>query len=212
MMLCLLSDVKILLGITLADTSQDALLNTLISRISNRVARAMGYPIQRATYVGERYSVNNQQKLYLKAFPIQSVSLVTIAGRAVPSTDYEIMPDGSLYLGSGWCGNYWTKTMTYDPVSGVREILISYIGGWFLPLDTGYVAGQADSLPEIISEAVAENAVMDYRKTAAETEGLKSHSEGGISDTWFDKSENSFGLSSGVLAAIEPYMFKFGVA
>jgi hypothetical protein len=210
MMLCLLSDVKTLLGILVSDTSQDALITLLISRVGNRVARAMGCPVRRATYVGEKYSVNNQQKLYLKAYPIQSVSLVTIAGRVV--TDYEIQSDGSLYYGPGWSGDYWSRTMTYDPVSGVRDIAISYVGGWFLPNDLGYVAGQADSLPEGISEAVAEDVIIDYRKASSETEGIKSHSEGGISDTRFDKDEGNYGLSSGVVAAIQPYIMKFGIS
>jgi hypothetical protein len=208
MMLCSLSDIKLLLGI--ADTSQDALLNVFASRISNRVVRAMGCPVQRATYTGEKYSVNNRQKLYLKAYPIQSVSLVTIAG--VPVTGYQIDSDGSLYYGPGWSGNYWTRGMTYDPVAGVREIAVTYIAGWYLPGDIGYIAGQPESLPEAISEAVAEAVIIDYRKYSAEAEGLKSHSEGGISDSWEGRAENGFGLPTGVLDAIQPFVFKFAVA
>jgi hypothetical protein len=184
MTLCTLADVKTMLDIS--DTSQDGKLNLIIEDQSAYVERYLGYPLAWTTYTDDIYPVNNNQLLYLRAQPIQSVASVTLGGMAV--TDYVITPQdgpvGGLYYGSGWSGNYYTRGMTYDPVAGFRDIKITWTGGWYLPGNPLYVKDDPKSLPLAISKAVRKAVIESYRLNMAEAEGLKSYSEGGISMSW----------------------------
>lgn len=219
MTLCALSDVKTMLDIASTDTSRDAKLNLMIKSISARIVTYLGYPVARATYTEEVHAVNNRQLIYLKGCPIQSVATVTIDGVAV--TDFEILPEysqfGGLYRGPGWVGNYYVRGMTYDPVAGFWNIKVTYTAGWYLPGDTGYSEGAADSLPFDISNAAMESVIEWYRLNALGAEGLKSHTEGDISDTFrspgeFASSEKtSAGLSTAAMQMVAPYV-RLGVA
>ena len=216
MTLCALSDVKTMLDIAVSDTTKDTKLNLMIKQVSARIVNFIGYPVARATHTEEVRCVNNRQLIELRACPIQSVSAVSIAGVAI--TDYVILPEyakfGMLYRGSGWVGNYYTRDMTYDPVSGFWDIKVTYDAGWYLPGDVDYTEGDEDSLPLDIQNAAMQAVIEWYRVNSSGSEGLKSHSEGGISDTWAttDPAHNpSRGLSLGVCQMLEPYQRK-GIA
>ncbi len=188
MNMCSLADVKALLDIGSGDTSQDAKLNLFIKRASAEIALALGYPVKRATYVDERHAVTNTQMIYLNAAPVQSISAISIDG--VPVTDYILEPVyaklGGVYRGLGWIGSYYVRGMTHDAFAGEHSILCSYVGGWYLPGETGYVEDEPTSLPTELSSAAMEATVEKYRSNVREGEGLKSYSEGGISYS-FDK-------------------------
>lgn len=183
MNLCALSDVKTLLGIDSADTSQDVKLALFIKQESAKIVTFLGYPVKRKTITEEKHAVNNRQILQLDTQPIQSVSAVSIDGSEI--TDYESIQNdkkiGLLYRGLGWCGDYYTTGMTSDIVSGVREILVSYISGWYLPDDTEYDEDEDDSLPLEISSAACNSVISRYRSNANGMEGFKSYAEGDIS-------------------------------
>ena len=172
----------------ISDTTQDAKLTLFIEQASAKIAQYLGYPVKRATYTDEKYAINNQQILMLRSQPLQSVTSVSIAGVAV--TDYELSPDdmaiGCIFRGTGWCGNYYVRGLAPDPVSGFRDIKITHVSGWYLPGDALYVKDDPSSLPIGISTAATEAVVERYRINMISAEGLKAHSEGGISDTFGD--------------------------
>lgn len=206
MKLCALSDVKTLLGIT--DTTQDAKLNLMIERTSAMVAQYLGYNPARATYTSEKYAVSNMQYLQLKNQPIQSVSAVTLQGTAV--TDYGTESDdyavGLLYRGTGWVGRCYTRGMTYDIVSGFRDIEVTYTAGWYLPGDPLYVADSATALPMAIQSGTIQATIEMYRVNMAQAEGLRQHTEGGISDTWANSNLKVGALSDAVKDAVQQYV------
>lgn len=205
-MLYTLEMLKTYIGIDSEDF--DDKLTLLIKMVSAQIENYLGYPVARSVNVGEVHSVNNEQLLLLDGQPIQSVENVRIGG--VEIDDYKLIPKyskvGMLYRGIGWCGDYYTRGMTYDVVSGVYEIEIDYTSGWYLPGDEGYTEGSADSLPfDILSAClVACSELWNLKQNNAE--GIKSYSEGGISTTFADGgSMADCGLSDKVCSMLVDY-------
>ena len=211
-MLCKLSDVKVLLGIDILDTSQDEKLNLYIKMASAKIEGYVGYSFGRATYTEELQSVNNRQVVYFNHFPIQSVSEIRINGEQID--DYKILPKyskwGGVYRGNGWTGDYFTRGFTHDIVSGAWEITGTYVAGYYLPNDVGYVEGAENSLPVEISTLCMELVELKYNFDIRKAVGLKSHSEGGISDSFGDASSD-VGLTDSARKILDEYVF-YGVA
>jgi len=198
-----LAAVKLEAGIS--DTTQDALLEALINSCSAAIRIYLDREITRTAHVDELYSVNACQLLYLRQYPIQSVSAITLGGRSlVASQDYWLGADdaasGRLYNPGGWVGNYYTRGTFPDIYAGARDIKISYIAGWYLPADPLYVAGAAASLPMALVYACNRSVVSRLRTIQNQADGLKQYSEGGISTTWFGP--ESYGAGGGGFDAV----------
>lgn len=206
MMLCSLEDFKSLLGIS--GTTEDTKLNLIIKSVSAQIVNYLGRPLERKTYTEELHTVNNNQLLKVRHYPIQSVSEITINGSEVD--DYVLTEEnnnnGFIYRGCGWCGNYYTRGMTHDIVSGEMSIKVTYTAGYYLPDNTDYTEGAEDSLPYDIVSACLSACVDAYRMQGME--GIKSHSEGGISTTFGDTKN---GFSEKVLSVLSAYK-EIGVA
>ena len=211
-MLCSLSDVKVLLGISASDTSHDDKLNLFIKMASGKIEGFLGYSLARASYTDELHAVNYRQLLPLNHFPIQSVSAVTANDEAI--TDYKVLPEyarwGNLYRGNGWGGSVYTRGFTHDTVSGVYDVKVSYIAGYYLPGDTGYVEGSPDSLPYDIVSVCIDLVIQKFKLDEAGAVGLKAHTEGHISDTYGDEA-NDVGLSISARTLLSKYIY-YGVA
>ena len=209
-LLCKLADVKTLLGIT--DTSQDDKLNLMIKSASAKIEAYIGYSLGMGSYSDEMHAVNDRQLLQLNHFPLRTVTSVTRNGE--PIDDYKIFPEyarwGRLYRGNGWGCEMYTRGFTYDVVSGVWEYSVSYTAGYYLPNDTGYVEGADNSLPYDIVAVCMEYVVLKYNYDAMGATGLKSHSEGHISESYGDDSSD-VGLSESARKALDKYIF-YGVA
>ena len=206
MMLCTLTDLKTYLGITTNES--DSVLEMLIKQNSAMIENYLNYSLARKVNEAEVHSVNNEQLLLLDNQPIQSVSAVTIGG--TPIDDYKVIPKyssvGMLYRGLGWCGEYYTRGMTYDAVSGVYEIEVSYISGYYLPNDEGYSEGASDSLPYDIMTACIIACAEEWNVKINNAEGIKSYSEGGQSTTFLDNGTMAdSGLSKKVCSMLESY-------
>ena len=206
MMLCTLASLKTYLGIT--TTENDEILTMLIKQNSAMIENYLNYSLARKVNEAEVHSVNNEQLLLLDNQPIQSVSAVTIGG--TPIDDFKLIPKyssvGMLYRGLGWCGEYYTRGMTYDPVAGVYEIEVSYTSGYYLPNDTGYVEGASDSLPYDIMTACIIACAEEWNVKINNAEGIKSYSEGGQSTTFLDNGTMAdSGLSRKVCSMLESY-------
>lgn len=205
MMLCTLADLKTYLGIT--DNVQDDLLTLLIKQNSAMIENYLGYPLARAENT-ELHNVNNNQLLLLDKQPIQSVSSVKIREQEI--TDFKVIPKyssvGILYRGLGWCGEYYTRGMTYDIVSGVYEVEVEYISGYYLPGEQGYIEGASDSLPYDILSACLLACAEAYNVKMNKAEGIKSYSEGGISTTFADSGTMAdCGLSAKICSMLVDY-------
>lgn len=211
-MLCTLTDVKTMLNISLEDTTQDAKLNLLIKQYSALIEGYIGYKLARAEYTEEVHCENNRQVFYLNHFPVQSVSSVTVGGESI--TDFKILPQyarwGGLYRGLGWGQKAFVRGFTHDIVSGVWDILTTYVAGYYLPDDEGYVEGAEDSLPYDISVCCLNLIVEKYNLDAMGAVGLKGHTEGHITDTYSDEA-NNVGLSESAKKLLDKYVF-YGVA
>lgn len=206
MMLCTLTDLKTYLGITTNES--DSVLEMLIKQNSAMIENYLNYSLARKVNEAEVHSVNNEQLLLLDNQPIQSVSAVTIGGMAID--DFKVIPKyssvGMLYRGLGWCGEYYTRGMTYDPVAGVYEIEVSYISGYYLPNDEGYSEGASDSLPYDIMTACIIACAEEWNVKVNNAEGIKSYSEGGQSTTFLDNGTMAdSGLSKKVCSMLESY-------
>lgn len=209
-LLCKLADVKTLLGIT--DTTQDDKLNLMIKSASAKIEAYIGYSLGMGSYSDEMHAVNDRQLLQLNHFPLRSVTSVTRNGEEID--DWKIFPKyarwGRLYRGNGWGGEMYTRGFTYDVVSGVWEYYVSYTAGYYLPNDNGYVEGADDSLPYDIVAVCMEFVALKYNYDAMGATGLKSHSEGHISESYGDDSSD-VGLSESARKALDKYIF-YGVA
>lgn len=203
-----LAAVKLEAGIS--DTSQDTLLEALINSVSASVKAYLDREITRTTHTDELYSVNASQYLYLKEYPVQSVTSVTLGGASQTiNVDYflDAVP-GRLYRPAGWVGSYYSRGTFPDAFAGARDIKITYIAGWYLPADALYVAGAAASLPLALTYAVTRAVVTRFRTIQNQADGVKQYSEGGISTTWFGPesvSTGNGGFDTVVAAMLNPY-------
>ena len=192
--LCTLANVKLLLGV--GDTTKDALLEMLITRASAAICAQTGRVLKRATYTPEPYAVNGQPYLYLKQWPIQTLTSVTLGGAALTANvDYYMSAAdaavGRIYRPQGWNGAMLTRGLVPDAFEGDRDILVTYTAGYYLPDDVTvapaaahYVAGAADSLPADL-QAIAEAAVcIRYGAITKGADGLTSIKEGGTAYTF----------------------------
>lgn len=212
MALCSLTDVKVMLNIPSLDTSKDEKLNLLIKQVSAQIEAYIGYKLARKEYTEELHAVNCRQLLTLNHFPIQNVATVTHNGEEI--TDYLVIDEyskwGRLYREFGWGGKLITQGFEHDVVSGAYDYKVTYTAGYYLPGDTDYVEGDSESLPYDISVACCQMVCLKYNLDEQGAVGLKSHSEGNISDTYADCASDA-GLSESVKLALKKYVF-YGVA
>ena len=210
MMLCTIEDVKVFLGIT--DKTQDAKLTLMIKAVSSQVQSYLGYKLAMSDYTEELHSVNNRQLIQLNALPLRSVASVTVNGGEID--DYKIIPEyarwGQLYRGNGWSGAVYTRGFTHDVVAGAWEIKVSYRAGYYLPGDENYTEDGESSLPYDIVSACMQMVALRYQYDAMGAVGLKSHTEGHITDSFGDSS-CEIGLTDSVKKLLAPYVV-YGVA
>lgn len=199
-----LADVKTLAGILSTDTTQDARLEALINGVSSQITNYCQRNFKRQTYTAETYSPSNRQLLILRNFPVVSVSSLSIDGTAqTQGVDYVVSPEysnsGFLYREWGWAGQEISRiNLTADPVSMRRSILVTYAAGWYLPADTGYQAGNTDSLPMDLQYATTQIVASTYMLARRNNfDGLTAMTEGGLSYSWAQKGSAAQNNNSG---------------
>ena len=84
---------KTYLGIALTDVSQDAVLSLYIERAKDLIDSYLGFPLEQATYTEK---VEFQRYVIPKAFPIISLTSLTINGEAQTLADYYIDKDSGI--------------------------------------------------------------------------------------------------------------------
>lgn len=197
-----LADVKTLAGIT--DNSQDTRLELLINATSMYIESYCQRKFARQTLTNEEYAPSNRQLLILRNYPIVSVSSLSIDDTVqTQGTDYivssEYSKSGMLYRMQGWTGQSVNREyLTTDPVAMKRTIKVTYIAGYYLPADVGYVAGAEASLPFDLQYACNLMTLSAFIQAQKRNfDGLSSMSENGLSYAWGDLN-NSKNNQSGI--------------
>jgi len=193
-----LANVKLITGIT--SNTTDATLELLINRASAKVRNYLGRTLKRDTYT-EVISPTARQGLLVKEFPIISITSIKSSNvDLVLNTDYRLdsqdKEKGSIYRQVGWEPINLVSGLTMDIMATARTIDVIYVAGYYLPADSGYVAGASDSLPMDIQGVVDELVSESYMKIRTHAQGLTNYSEGNISFGW-DKKQGAtaFGFS-----------------
>jgi hypothetical protein len=180
-----LASAKMVAGVSSGDTTDDAVFERFINKVSMAVSSYCDRIFARGTFT-EQVAPQNRQLLLLKQWPIVSITSVTDNGSAlVQDTDYRCdaqdMARGELYKENGWMGSMLVTGLTLDPVAAARLLVIVYIAGYHLPSDPLYIEGDAASLPLDISAVVDELVATKYYARKRMGFGLSSYKEGGLS-------------------------------
>lgn len=181
--LCTLANVKLLLGLAIDDTTRDALLEKLITVASAAASKECSRSFERQTVTGEPYAANGLPYLFLRVWPVQEIASVVVCGQALAAgTDYSASDAdkaaGRLYRPSGWSSPSIARGIFPEPAEGDRDIIVSYVGGYYLPADQKYSPGAADSLPEDLQGIVEAAVCARFSIIMKDGQGLASLKEG----------------------------------
>ncbi len=150
-----LADVKAELGLT--DSTQDALLSSLIQRASRAVVNYCQVGEFAQQSYTETLPAYNTNWLVVSRTPIVSVSQITYDGGVIDPAQYTVERPlaGMIFSPTPW---FWTAEMGVVlgmdvlPNSELRRYQVNYVAGYNLPDD----ATQTTPLPFDISEATIE--------------------------------------------------------
>ena len=154
--------------------------SSLIERLCNRT-------FQRAT-VTERVAGFGRQKLSLSRRPVESVTSITRNGSVLDSTTYRIedAETGLIQNDSGWPNTGVMLDIARPmvlPGSELRDHIVVYVGGYYLPNDAVPDAGTyplAQPLPSVLVEACLAVATSVYR-ARGEDHSIESETVGNAS-------------------------------
>ena len=116
-----LAEMRAFLNIPTAQTGKDDLLVTLLDAYNGKIENYLGVTMINSTYTTEKYDGNNTDSLFLKHYPIVSVSELIIGDDTLTASDFVIYDEGYLKIDSD---DY--SIFTKD----VQNISITYIAGW----------------------------------------------------------------------------------
>ena len=179
-------------------STYDDWLEKQINIYSQRIENYLGRKIYTRTITNEKYAGNGRTKLYLKNYPVASVTSVTQQDDVIASGDYDLVSsDYSAYLYNeyGWWANGITKGITKAIVDTYKDIEITYVTGYVLP-----PAGSGVTLPADIEEACIQSVVYQYGQINNKGKTVKSESLQSWSATYID---NQFDMKSGMLESVK---------
>lgn len=112
------ANVKYVWGRPQADTGDDDRIQTLINLISDRIEYWCGRKFTKQTYTDELHDGNGDNYLFLKQYPIVSVTEIKRDDIAVDSDYYKVYEDEGFVLKE----TYWTK--------GYQNLKVTYEAGF----------------------------------------------------------------------------------
>lgn len=130
-----LSDLKVYLKLT-GDASFDTVLEILINHISTTFDNIVKFNLAEQTYTSQLYNGNDKRRLYLKHFPINSVSALEEDEVELTEGDDE---DFMRYASKGYLwrvGGNWAK--------GEQNIDVTYKGGYVAISRMNYDSGSEE--------------------------------------------------------------------
>ena len=162
----------------ITESTYDRLLITLGKGVTEVVKRYCGI-LERATYTAELYDGDGEDTLYTDNRPIQSVSALVVQGITIPAA--------ATYDQSGYMidkSKRCIKLRDYVFTSGVQNVSLSYVAGYYLPDHASYVEGGTTSFPVDLEQAIIEMVGIKYERI--DRGDIASESHGGHSVTYTD--------------------------
>jgi hypothetical protein len=198
-LLTTLEAVKTDLEIPLADTSKDAILNSLIADASDEIQREFQF-LCRQTY-RETLPGYGSTRLMLSRTPIVSVSSIT--HNSEPITDYVIenKEAGFLYRRLGWC---WTASLGWKitgyviPNSEDPQFQVEYVAG-FLAADQ-----PGSDMPGEIQRS-ATDTMKDWFLTLKRAADVQSKSVGDLSITYVTGNGAKMAIPARAMSRLEKW-------
>lgn len=163
--------VKDELGISLADTSKNRILQRYINVVSEEIEQFLDRPLQFVAGVVEKLPGFGTESIFVSRTPVITLTQIKIKDSILSSNEYKLIliegrdNVGEIYRGTGWP---WSVRLgagiTTDPVPGTedQEIEVTYDGGYVLPKD-GPAAGSNVDLPSDIEQACIDAVVTRFR-------------------------------------------------
>ena len=132
----ILSEMRAFLNIPTAQTGKDDLLVTLLDAYNGKIENYLGVTLINSTYTTEKYDGNDTDSLFLKHYPIVSVSELIIGDDTLTASDFVIYDEGYLKIDSD---DY--SIFTKD----VQNVSITYIAGW---------GTERDDIPDVLKNTL----------------------------------------------------------
>ena len=179
-------------------TTYDTWLEKQINIASQRIENYIGRKLYTRTITSEKYKGNNRSKLYLKNYPVASVTSVIQQENTISSGDYELVSsDYSAYLYNelGWWSNGITQGITKGIIDTYEDIKVTYVAGYVLP-----PAGTGITLPADIEEACIQSVIYAYNQIGSGGRTKQSEKLQSWSVTYAD---NEFDSKSGLLESVK---------
>ncbi|MDC3414270.1 head-tail connector protein [Terrihalobacillus insolitus] len=152
MPLTTLSDVKEYLQIDSTITDQDSVLTSLIKATSQAMENYCKRKLEKDTVI-EEYDGTNSVNLYLKNFPIESITEITVDGVLVDSTTYKVRKGEGIVVRTD---GHWPH--------GILNIQATYETGYVTPDQVNADSTLTRTLPYDL-ELACKHLVMFYYKT-----------------------------------------------
>ena len=116
-----LTEMRSFLNIPTAQTGKDDLLISLLDAYNGKIENYLGVTMINSTYTTEKYDGNDTDSLFLKHYPIVSVSELIIGDDTLTASDFVIYDEGYLKIDSDTY-SIFTKD--------VQNVSITYNAGW----------------------------------------------------------------------------------
>jgi hypothetical protein len=191
-----LDEAKLWLGISLTDTSQDAIIQSMITTFSEEIAeRANRHPTVTFGYeeVSETWRETMNGRLYLTHWPVKAADIISIS----VGSGLDVLPVGGYELGeaAGKLSNIQLGGAV--SASWNHPVTVHYWGGYNVPTETPLPLKRAAVL--LIREE-------RIRMVQAQAAGVRQISHKGARVSFFDPNElllRSVGAKSPTLTAVE---------
>lgn len=189
-----LAEVKVELGIT--DTLKDTLLEKYINTASDVVLKHIDRKLIYGSYEGEEYPGSGTTDLYIREYPIVSISQILLdeCELVEADDDYTLTDvdkeEGKIYRSNGWNQNLKSfGPLTNTPYAeALRNVEIDYIAGYCTQHQVDEaVAGCAErNLPYDIEWVVTDMVSQMYRVNCTKNQGQAEYKAGKVSIKWSD--------------------------
>lgn len=158
------------MGIEVSDTTWDNRIKFLINGFSEFIEAYTGRGFSKGTFI-QKLDSYGSGKIYLRTWPILSITSIKIDNVAVSAGDYLSYDDEGaiLYRGGAW-------------PNGDQNLEIEYVGGYVLPKDAD--EENPRNLPYDIELACVKGVANLLNKS--EAEGVRSSNSGGMSVNFGD--------------------------
>jgi uncharacterized phiE125 gp8 family phage protein len=118
-------------------TDEDTLIQSLIDEATSTLQRKYGRDLFEKTYTDEEYDGEGHEMLFIRNFPVQSITSLTINDQTIDATDYSLskqtgilsydgrIPEGFANVKISYTGGYASGDSRLDHFKGECRLLVS---------------------------------------------------------------------------------------